>query len=78
MYITLALISLSDKQICDMPSNMILIAYSITSEYLLQARAWSTKGWVRNQGSQAPYVLALTRALSQFCLLIIEIISGAA
>lgn len=77
--VTLALVGLSDKEICNMPANMIFVAHGITSKYLLQAGTVSQLSFnVANAGGVVAYVLALTNARSQFCLLIMEIISEAA
>jgi hypothetical protein len=43
MYVALALISLSDKKIRNMSSDVILVAYGIAPKYLLQAKQLSVK-----------------------------------
>ena len=58
-----------------MPSDSVLIRYCISTKHFLQS-AHSQYNIMQALGTT--YVRALINALSQFCLLIIEIISGAA
>ena len=73
MNIALALICLRNEEVGYVTANMVFIAGSIATEDLLQTEKGQLKyvksGW-------ATYVRALANARSQFCLLIIEIISG--
>ena len=64
------------KEIRDMSTNVILVADSIASKYLLKP-ASQIYQYCTNRGTDA-YVRAFAKARSQFCLLIMEIISGAA
>ena len=59
-----------------MSADVVLVADSIAAEYLLQSAVGQAMKYVSLV--QMTYVLALISARSQFCLLIIEIISGAA
>lgn len=79
MYVALTFVGLSHKQVCDMSSNRVLITDSVTSKYFLQAEIRSVMAEERERdvGLYA-YVRALIKALSQFCRLIMDIISGAA
>lgn len=75
MYVTLAFVCLRDKQVRYVSANAVLVRDCVSTENLLKSvhrLADATKVMFRT------YVRALTRARSQFCLLIIEIISGAA
>lgn len=77
MNITLSLIGLSDKQVRHMSSDVVLITDGVASKDFLQpATGLATTPIVMREN--ITYTRAFTRALSQFCLLIIEIISGAA
>ena len=67
-------ISLCHKEIGNVSSYGILVANCIAAKDFLEPVARS--GSVKWTGRQT-YVLALIKARSQFCLLIIETISGA-
>ena len=70
------LVSLCHKEIRNMSPNPIFVANSIASKHFLKP----IENQIELQKPQRPdtYVLELMSARSQFCLLIIEIISGAA
>lgn len=75
MDITLPFIGLRDEQVGNVSANTILIADSISSKDLLKTIKVSS---AHRKLLQDTHFLALIKARSQFCLLIIEIISGAA
>lgn len=77
MDVALAFVCLSNEEICHMSSNSILVADSIATEYFLQAK---TRLVMRKtyQGTEDPYMRALTNARSQLCRFTMDIISGAA
>lgn len=75
MDVALALIRLRHKQICNMSANGILIAHSVPTKDLLQA--------IRSQlgpllDEVTTHIREFSKARSQLCLFIMEIISGAA
>ena len=74
MYITLPFIRLGHEKIGYMPSYVVLIANSISAEDLLQTRDCQINFEVQD----CTHARAFTKALSQFCLFIIDIISAAA
>jgi hypothetical protein len=73
--VALAFVGLSHKQIGNMPSNAILVRDSVSTKHFLEAMGKLAASY---RSSQSTYVRALIRARSQFCLLIMDIISGAA
>ena len=77
MNIALPFVRLRDEEIRHMPSNLILITNGVATKHLLET-ATLVSHLSQIQPSINTYVLAFTSARSQFCLLIIEIISGAA
>lgn len=76
MNVALALVRLRDEQICHVAADAVLVADGISTKYFLQAV--SSQRARRLQVIRRAHILALTNARSQFCLLIMEIISGAA
>lgn len=77
MDVTLAFVGLRDKQVRHVPANAIFVRYCISTEHLLEPVLESVNAPL-NKHNCSTYVRALIRARSQFCLLIMEIISGAA
>ena len=75
--ITLTLVCLRDEQIRHMAANVVLIADRVAAEDFLKS-ASSLVSTFPFASKISTYVLALISARSQFCLLIILIISGAA
>lgn len=73
--VALALVGLSNKQVRHVPTNTILIRHSVSTKHFLEPIA---KSIIASVNMVHTYVRALIRARSQFCLLIMEIISGAA
>lgn len=73
--VTLSLICLCDKQVRHVPANVVLVTHSIAAENFLKS-AFVLARYSTNRFNST-YTLAFTSALSQFCLLIMEIISGA-
>lgn len=75
MYVALALVRLCHEQIGHMSSNSIFIAHCVTSKDLLQAIGNQSRLLIDRITT---HIRAFSKARSQLCLLIIEIISGAA
>jgi len=73
--VTLAFICLRDKQVRHMPADAVFVRHCIATEDFLKPFHRSVKA---SKLVCCTYVRALTKARSQFCLLIMEIISGAA
>lgn len=73
MNIALALICLRNEEVGYVTTDMVFITSSIATEDFLETKKGQLE-YVRK--GRATYVRALANARSQFCLLIIEIISG--
>lgn len=79
MDITLALVRLHHKQIGHMASDMIFVAGGITTKHFLETNGRVSESCHRCQKKdKKTYIRELANARSQFCRLIMEIISGVA
>lgn len=74
--VALALVCLCNEQIRHMPANAILIRDRVSTKHLLKPKS-GVRLWFGGIEGKT-YVRELISARSQFCLLIMEIISGAA
>lgn len=73
--VALSFVRLRDEQIRHVPSNVVFVAHGVATKDLLQSAIRSASPSPSNRSRT--YILAFTSARSQFCLLIMEIISGA-
>jgi hypothetical protein len=73
--VALTLVRLGHEKVRHMPSNTVLVRDGVSAKHFLEPGASQQ---CLQSGHINTYVRALTRARSQFCLLIMEIISGAA
>lgn len=78
MNVTLAFVCLCHEEVGDVATDVVFVTDGVTTENLLQSTCSDQHGRARSLGVSRTYILALTRARSQFWRLIMEIISGAA
>ena len=68
--VTLPFVRLRHKQICHVPTDVVLVADRIATEYLLQSVDESVRiqqrSQIRHSSDCETHILALTSALSQF------------
>ena len=72
MDVTLSFVGLGDEEIRHMSSNVVLITDSVSSKHLLKSAFLKSVDSLMT-AVKSTYTRAFTNALSQFCLLIIEI-----